>query len=90
MHTVKVSSKRQIAIPKSFLDELGVDFGGRLRIEKDRGSIKLSPIKGSITRSLAGSLDHLVPEDKKGVPFSKIMEETKRKVAKKLAKDGLD
>lgn len=88
MKTVTVSSKRQIAIPKDFLEELGVDFGGKLRIEKDKNTLRLTPVKKSITDELAGSLAHLIPKNKRGVPFAKIMEETEKLAVKQLASDG--
>ncbi len=90
MHTVKISSKRQIALPKSILEVLGINIYDQVQIEAYKDSIKLTPVGGSVARRLAGSLAHLVSEDKKRVPFSKIMEVTKRKAAKKLASDGLN
>lgn len=39
----------------------------------------------TITEELAECLTHLVHPSKLGVPFDKIMEETKKKVAKQLA-----
>ena len=85
MHTVKISSKRQIAIPKSMMELLGVEVYDQVRIEADEASIKVTPVRKSVVEETAGSLYHLIPKSKRGIPFSKIREETQRIVASELA-----
>lgn len=86
MRIVTVSSKRQITIPVQMLNSLGIEPNERILIEEGKESITLKPMGTSIVDEVAGSLSRFVPASKKGKPFSEIMEETKRIVAKKLAK----
>lgn len=85
MKIVTVSSKRQITIPADMLLELGAGKKSRLLVQRENGNIVLTPIKKSIVDELGGSLYKYIDPSKRGIPFSKIMEETKRITAKKLA-----
>lgn len=87
MNIVKISSKNQITIPKEVLESLGVESQSRLLLQKESGNIVLKPIKGSIVEELGGSLKKYTKPSMLGVPFSKIMEVTKKRVAKKLAEE---
>ena len=87
MKIVTVSSKRQITIPADMLRELGAGKKSRLLVLRENGNIVLKPIKNSIVDEVGGSLNKYIDPSKRGVPFSKIMEETKRIVAKKLAEE---
>lgn len=86
MKIVKISSKGQITLPKEVLTRLDLAPHERLLIDAREGEAILKPVK-SVADELAGSLTRYVDPSKLGVPFNKIMEETKKKVAKKLAQD---
>lgn len=85
MRIVTISSKRQITLPAAMLSQLGIGPNTKVLIEEKEHNITLKPIKTSIVDQVAGSLSKFVPPSKRGRPFSEIMEETKRIVAKKLA-----
>lgn len=87
MRTVTLSSKRQITLPIHMLNSLGILPNGKILIEENNNRITLKPIKTSIVDEVAGSLNKFVPSSKLGLPFSEIMEETKRIVAKKLVEE---
>ena len=84
MVTATISSKSQVVLPKHLLESLGVSRGDRVLIYSDEREIRMKPLRGSILDIVAGSVK--VSEGKKGVPFERVLEVTKRKVAKKLAK----
>lgn len=84
MKIVTVSSKRQITIPKDLLLSLKLQPRGRLLLEQENGSLSIKPLKKSITERTAGSLSKYVSSSKKGLPFSKILRETKRRTTRKL------
>lgn len=84
MVTATVSSKSQVVLPKHLLEGLGINRGDRVLIYSDEKEIRMKPLHGSILDVVAGSVK--VPESKRGVPFERVLEVTKRKVAKKLAK----
>lgn len=86
MRVVTVSSKRQITLPAELLVQLGIEPSNKIIIEKEKDIITLRPLKTSIVEEVAGSLSKFVLPSKRGRSFSEIMEETKRIVAKKLAK----
>lgn len=91
MQTVTLSTKNQIALPKSFLQLLGVKSGDMLLVDFEDKEInkvcypviKIKPIGKSVVSSLAGSIK--VAKSKQGVPFTKVLSITKKKIAKKLA-----
>lgn len=84
MVTATVSSKSQVVLPKHLLEGLGISKGDRVLIYSDEKEIRMKPLRGSILDTVAGSVK--VSESKKGIPFDQVLEVTKRKVAKKLAK----
>lgn len=85
MRIVTLSSKHQITIPKALLKQLQVAPRSKLLIKAENDAIMVKPLKKPIADELAGSLTKYVHPSKIGVSFDLIMEETKRKVAKKLA-----
>lgn len=85
MKIVTLSSKKQITIPNDFLISLGAQSVNKFLLKQDKDVIIMKPLKISMTDQLAGSLNKYISADKLGVPFEKIMEETKKIVAKKLA-----
>lgn len=87
MKIVKMSSKRQITIPVDFTKKLKLKPQQKFILETENGELKARPLRKSIVDKLAGSLSKLVPPSKKGVPFSKIREETRKIVAAKIAKN---
>lgn len=86
MKIVTLSSKNQITIPNDFLISLGAQSVNKFLLKQDKDVIIMKPLKTSIVDEIAGSLTKYVSPDKLGVPFEKIMEETKRITAEKLAK----
>lgn len=56
MNIATVSSKRQITIPKSLLEAIGIYPLGKITLEKDRKMIVLKPLTKSIIEQTAGSL----------------------------------
>lgn len=87
MNIVTISSKNQITLPKDLLASLGVGVKSQLLIDKESENIVLKPLKKSIVEEVGGSLRKYIDPKKLGVPFSEIMEETKKIVARKLAEE---
>lgn len=85
MRIVTISSKRQITLPIELLANLGIGPKSRILIESEEENITLKPLRTSVVSQVAGSLSKFVLPSKRGKPFSDIMEETKRIVAKQLA-----
>lgn len=87
MQLVTISSKRQVTLPKRYLDELGFVFNGKALLEKEGNKLTLKPVNESIIDQLAGSLNHLIDPSKLKVPFNvvrkKAMEEMGRNLTKK-------
>lgn len=88
MKIVKISSKRQITIPNELLLGLNLQPMGKLIIQAEDKTLIMKPLKTSIVEQTAGSLTKFVSPSKLGVPLSKILKETKKKTAAKLAKDS--
>lgn len=86
MKIVTLSSKNQITIPNDLLISLGARSVNKFLLKQDNDVIIMRPLKTSIVDEVAGSLTKYVSLDKLGVSFEKIMEETKRITAEKLAK----
>lgn len=86
MNILTISSKRQITIPNKLLLYIGAKPRGKMMVEAEKGTLRLKPLKTSIVQQVAGSLSKYIPASKRGVPFSKIMEETQKIVAAELAK----
>ena len=87
MKIVKISSKRQITIPREFLLRLNLQPMEKLVLVAEADALIMKPLKSSIVEQTAGSLTKFVSPSKLGVPFSKILKETKKKTAAKLAKN---
>ena len=51
----QISTKGQIVIPAEIRDEMGLESGTRIAIERTRDGILLRPITDSFIRSLRGS-----------------------------------
>lgn len=83
MITTTISIKNQITLPKFILELLGLQSGEKLLVEAEKGEIKLKPAGKSIVDAVAGSIK--IAEDKKGIPFEKVLSVTKQRVAEKLA-----
>lgn len=90
MKIVKISSKNQITLPASMLQSFDIYPRQQVLIEKRADEIVIKPLKKSIVDEVAGSLEKYIPPSKKGIPFSKVLEETKKIAARELAKEGLD
>lgn len=87
MQTVTVSSQRQITIPASFLDQIGVEKKQKLLLFVRQGDLIAQPLGGSVVKNTSGSLNSLIPDAKKGVDLATIRRETAGIVASKLAKE---
>lgn len=83
MKAVTLSTQNQIALPRSFLQILGIESGDKLLVDLGDKEIKVTPVGESVVDSLVGSIK--VAKNKRGVPFAKALSATKKKVAKKLA-----
>ena len=89
MKIVKLSSKRQITIPKNILGNQSLQPGDRLVIYKVQDGFILKPFGGtSVVKDTAGSLGKYISSSKKGVSLAKILKETKIKTSRKLAKEA--
>ena len=80
-----ISSKRQVTLPRQLSSGIKIMPREKVLMEESEEGLIIKPLKRSIVEELAGSLAPFIPPSKRGVPFDKIMEETKRIVAKKLA-----
>lgn len=87
MYTVTLSSQRQITVPKGLLDMIGFGKGGKLFLYVKNDNIVAIPIRDSIVKSLAGSLEKLIPDDKKAASLNTIDRLTRKAVAAKIANE---
>lgn len=87
MPTAKLSSQRQITIPKMFLEMIGAKAHDKLTIRLDGKKLVLELAEGDWVERLAGSWTEAMPEDKRGVPFKELLEEAKALAAKEIMKD---
>ena len=85
MTLATISSKNQIVLPNEYLKILRVVSGDKLMVYSEGEEIRLKPIRGSIVDLVAGSIK--VPKDKMGIPFEKVLEATKKIVAKHLVEN---
>ncbi|MBL7159228.1 AbrB/MazE/SpoVT family DNA-binding domain-containing protein [Candidatus Microgenomates bacterium] len=86
MKIVKISSKNQVTIPSELLLSLGLQPTRKLILQVENNSLTMKPLKTSVVEQVADSLTKYISPSKLGVPFSKILKETKKKTAVKLAK----
>lgn len=87
MYTVTLSSQRQITVPKGLLDMIGFGKGGKLFLYVKNDNIVAIPVRASIVKSLAGSLEKLIPDDKKAASLNTIDRLTRKAVAAKIANE---
>lgn len=88
MKIVTLSSKRQITIPKYIFGEEVLRPGDRLIIQKEQDGLLIKPLGASVVRETAGSLGTYIPSTKRGISLSKILQETKKKTSRKLAREA--
>lgn len=84
MTTAILSSKNQIAIPELVLQLVGLQSGDRVEINALNEAVYIKPLRTSIVESLAGSIK--ISKGKIGIPFAKVLTETKKIAARELAK----
>lgn len=84
MQVATISSKRQITLPKDLLVSFGIKPGAHVILQSQKEGVLVQPLRKSIVEEVAGSLASYIPSSKRNLPFSKIMEETRKKTAKKL------
>ena len=73
MNIVTLSTNNQIAIPSYLLHDLDFGPGNKLIIQKMGNKISLEPMKKSVVDSVSGSLLHLIPSNKRGTSWEKII-----------------
>lgn len=86
MKIATISSKGQITLPRSLMQELDITTKSKVLIERSNGTLVIQPIRKSIVEQTAGSLAKYIPKEKRGVPFNKIREITQRLAAEELMK----
>ena len=86
MITATISSKNQITIPKLLLESLNIKSGDRVLVGEKNKKIFLEPVRGNLVDRLAGSV--VVAPEKRGVPFRRVIAETRKMVAKRLAENN--
>ncbi len=86
MKIATISSKGQITIPKAIQKSLKVAEGSKVMLYTEKDTLKIKPLRKSITEQTAGSLRKYIDPKKLGIPFAKVREETQRIVAEELAK----
>ena len=84
MKIATISSKGQITIPRDMQKSLNVTYGSKVMVYSDKDTLVIKPMRKSITEQTAGSLAHLVPLEKRGIPWSTVIKETQRLAAKEL------
>jgi len=87
MKIVTLSSKNQITLPKELLFYLGLEARGRLIIENGDQKLILKPLKTTIVDQTADSLTRYINSSRLKKSFKKILKETKKKTAYRLAKN---
>ena len=86
MTLVKLSSQNQITIPADALLQLAVYPQSQLYVDWEEDRIILQPVKKSVVEDVAGSLNKFIDPAKLGKSWDKIITETKKITARKLAK----
>jgi len=84
MITTNISSKYQITLPVSILHALSLKKGDIVTISANDKEINIKPVGDSLIDNIAGSIN--IASDKRGVPYSQALKDTKKLVAAKLAK----
>lgn len=79
-----LSSKGQITIPKEIQLMLNIGHRSKLALYPENNVLIVKPLRSSIVEQTAGSLKNHIPKEKTGMPFSRVLEETKQIAAKKL------
>lgn len=85
MKITLLSSKGQITIPRDMQQSLRLTPRTKIALYPQKDSIIVKPLKTSITEQTAGSLSRFIPANKRGIPFKKVLEATKKIVASELA-----
>lgn len=84
MQIVKISGKNQITLPQYLLDLIRIKKGGKLLVEVEGEKIIARPLREKMSERLSGALK--VKPHLRGIPFEVALEETKKIVARELAK----
>lgn len=85
MRVTNFSTKQQLTFSKQELEILGLKNKGQVLIQREKDMLIIKPVKSSIVDQTAGSLTKYIPRSLQGIPFQKILMDTKKKTAKKLA-----
>lgn len=85
MRVTNFSTKQQLTFSKQELEILGLRNKGQVIIQREKDMLLIKPVKNSIVDQTAGSLTKYVPRSLQGIPLQKILMETKKKTAQKLA-----
>lgn len=72
--TATITSKRQLTIPVSIFNELGLSKVRTMIIEKDNNSLVLTPVQGLVDK-LSGSVT--IPKKYQGLSMDEIIENSK-------------
>lgn len=89
MPIVKLSSQRQLTIPKWMLELIGAKAHDKLAVKFEDGKLILELVKEDWVGSLAGSLTHLIPEDKIDIPVDEAIEMAKEIAAQEISRRGM-
>lgn len=85
MKIVKLSSKRQITIPKDLLVNLELQPRSQFIIQVQDETLVMKPLKSSVVTLTAGSLTSYVSPKKLKVSFPQIIKEAKKATVRQLA-----
>lgn len=85
MKIVTISSKRQITLPKSLMEVLGLEPNDQAIVRHEDKRLIFEPMKKSIVEQTAGSLyKHIIPS-KRGVSMETIMKAVNKAKARHAA-----
>lgn len=87
MKMTLLSSKGQITIPKEMQLMLNIGHRSKVALYPQNNVLIVKSLRSSIVEQTAGSLKNHIPKGKMGIPFSKVLDETKKIAAKKLANE---
>ncbi|MEK7526670.1 MAG: AbrB/MazE/SpoVT family DNA-binding domain-containing protein [Patescibacteria group bacterium] len=85
MKVVTISSKRQITLPKSFMEVLGLEPNDQAIIRHENRKIIFEPMEKSIVEQTAGSLYGYIHPSKRGASIETIMKVANKAKAKYAA-----